>query len=225
VNTRPGIAGTRIAAASVMNVNEATIVRALSERWWVPVLRGVAAILFGLALLAAPGIGLFVLVILWGAYALVDGIAALVMAARGARTGRHRGWLVVEGIVSVAAGLVALAWPGITAIALLMVIAAWAVVTGIAEIAASFAIGGGLRHGWPLALAGVLSIVFGGLLLAFPGSGALALLWTIGAYAIVFGGMLVAFGVRLRAARGEIERAVPSPTPGPSPVVGAPSPV
>ena len=199
-----------------MNAEELSRVRALAERWWVPVVRGCVAILFGIALLASPGIGLYVLVLLWGAFALADGVINLAMAARRDRRGQARGWLVLEGVVSIAAGVVALGWPGITAFALLMVIAAWAVVTGVAELVAAFRLGRRLRHGWMLGLAGILSIVFGLLLFAFPGSGALALMWTIGAYAIVFGAVLVGFGLELRRLhRGKVQ---------PMAVTGAPTP-
>lgn len=171
----------------------------LAERWWALVVRGVAAILFGALTFALPGISLLVLLILWAAYALVDGVLNLVLAARGARAGRRWGWLLFEGIVSIAAGVVAVVWPGITAWALLMVIAAWAVVTGVAEIAVAIRLRRQLEGEWLLALGGVLSIAFGVALVAYPSAGVLAVLWMVGAYAILFGVLLIGLGWRLHA--------------------------
>lgn len=171
----------------------------LAERWWALVVRGVAAILFGALTFALPSISLLVLLILWAAYALVDGVLNLVLAARGARAGRRWGWLLFEGIVSIAAGVVAVIWPGITAWALLMVIAAWAVVTGVAEIAVAIRLRRQLHGEWLLALGGVVSIALGVFLVAYPSAGVLAVLWMVGAYAILFGVLLIGLGWRLHA--------------------------
>lgn len=193
------------------------LINSLVEHWWVPVLRGAVAILLGILLLASPKMGLFVLVVMWGTYAFLDGLFNLLMAARGPRPGERRGWLIFEGIVSVAAGVVTFAWPQITALALLMVIAAWALLTGIAEIAAAISQRKQLRHAWLLGLGGALSVAFGILLFAFPSTGALAVLWMIGVYAIVFGGSLVAFGLQLRTWRRPTEeRRVPTEAPTPA---------
>lgn len=172
-------------------------VRPLTERWWVPVVRGCAAIAFGALAVLAPEISLVALVLLWGAYALIDGIFNLAAGVRKARAGRRWGWLVFEGIVSIAVGILTFAWPGITAMVLLALIAAWAVLTGIAEIAAAIRLRRTIRGEWLLAASGVLSIVLGVLLFLFPGPGVLALLWMIAVYAFVFGILLVGFGLRL----------------------------
>lgn len=169
----------------------------LAERWWALVIRGAAAILFGILTLLFPGVSLLVLLIAWAAYALVDGVFNLVLAARGARAGRRWGWLLFEGIASIAAGVVAVVWPGITAWALLMVVAAWAVVTGIAELAIAIRLRKQIQGEWLLALGGVLSIAFGVLLVVYPGAGLLTVLWIVGTYAIVFGVLLIGLGWRL----------------------------
>jgi uncharacterized membrane protein HdeD (DUF308 family) len=171
----------------------------LAERWWALVVRGMAAILFGALAFALPGISLLALLMVWAAYALVDGALNLVLAARSAKAGRRWGWLVFEGIASIAAAVVAVLWPGITAWALLMVIAAWAVVTGIAEIAVAIRLRRQLHGEWLLALSGALSIAFGVLLMAYPAAGVLAVLWMVGAYAILFGVLLIGLGWRLHA--------------------------
>ena len=172
-------------------------VSAFTRRWWALVLRGLAAIAFGILTFVAPVISLVALVILWGAYAIVDGVFAVVLAIRGARIAPGWGWLLAEGIVGIGAGVVTFLWPGITAIALLAVIATWAVLTGIAEIVTAIRLRRQVRGEWMLAASGVLSIVFGVLLAMKPGAGALAVTWMIGGYAVAFGALLVALGVRL----------------------------
>jgi len=171
----------------------------LVRNWWVVVLRGVARILFGLTTFFAPGISLAVLVLFYGAYALVDGILALVSVIwdRGARG--HWWLLVFEGIAGIAAGVITFLWPGITAIALLYVIAAWALVTGAFEIAAAIRLRKVIDDEWLLVLSGILSIGLGILLLLYPGAGALAVVLWIGAYAFVFGTLLLILGLRLRS--------------------------
>lgn len=172
-------------------------VSALAERWWVLEIRGVAAILFGILAIVAPGTSLLALLILWGAYALVDGVFNLILAARRGRAGQSWGWLVFEGIVSIGAGVLTFAWPGMTALILLVVIAVWAVLTGIAKIATAIRIRRQVSGEWLLAVSGILSILFGVFLLLSPGAGALALVWVIGIYAIVFGALLIGLGLRL----------------------------
>ncbi len=196
-----------------MNTNTTMIggaLDALSARWWVPVIRGLAAIIFGVLALIAPSIGLLALVIMWGVYAIADGVFNLVLATRAGRAGGSWGWYLVEGLVSIAAGVVTFAYPGITALVLLFIIAAWAIVTGIAEIAAAVELRRLVSGEWMLALAGVLSIAFGVLLFAAPGAGALAVVWLIGGYAIVFGVLLVGLGVKLHRVHRETGRAFPT---------------
>jgi len=174
----------------------------LTRHWWAIALRGLAAIIFGILAFAMPGVTLAVLVLLFGAYALVDGIFNIVAAVSG-RSGQQSWWMVLlEGLVSVAAGLVTFFMPGLTALTLVYVISAWAIITGVLEIVAAIRLRKEITNEWWLALSGVLSIVFGVLVAAFPGAGALALVFWIGAYAVVFGAMLVALGFRLRRRHG-----------------------
>ncbi len=172
----------------------------LARNWWAVLLRGIAALLFGIAALIWPGLALSVLVFLFGAYAVVDGIFALASALGGGAQ-PNRGWLAFEGIISILAGIVAFVWPGITALALLYLIAAWAIVTGVVEIMSAIALRRQIEGELFLGLAGVASIIFGLLLVIFPSSGALAVIWLIGAYAIVFGLILIALALRLRGWR------------------------
>jgi uncharacterized membrane protein HdeD (DUF308 family) len=171
----------------------------LSRFWWTLVLRGVLAVGFGLAALIWPGITLRVLVWLFGFYAVVDGLLALAALLVGGRlaSGR-RGWLIVEGVVGIAAGLFTFLWPAITALVLLYLIAAWAVVTGLLELVAAVRLRRELRGEWLLALAGILSVVFGVFVAARPGEGAIAIVSVVGVFAIAFGVALLVLGARLR---------------------------
>jgi uncharacterized membrane protein HdeD (DUF308 family) len=190
--------------------NKETMMLAVYTRsWWSLVLRGIAAILFGILAFVWPAITLTALIFLWGAYALVDGVFAI---AAGVKTyGENRRWwvLLLEGILSVIAGVVAFVIPGITALVLLMLIAAWAIVTGVFEIAAAIQLRKEIKGEWLLALAGIASILFGVVLFINPGPGAIALVWLIGVYAIVFGVLLLALGFRLRSVVRSVDRRSP----------------
>ncbi|HZO14926.1 MAG TPA: HdeD family acid-resistance protein [Polyangiaceae bacterium] len=181
----------------------------VADRWWLVIIRGVAAIIFGVLTLVYPVMSLMVLVTLFGAWCLIDGVSEIVMAYRHARTGTPWGWLLFEGIVSMAAAAFALLWPDITAVALLIVIAARAVLAGIAQIVMAVRLRKHIRHEWLLGVSGIVSIAFGVLLVLFPGPGALALLWYIGGFAIVFGALLIALGLRLERWRRSTQRTVP----------------
>lgn len=178
----------------------------MARKWWAIALRGLAAVLFGLAAFVFPQITLFVLVAMFGAYALVDGIFALV-AAFSRAAGREQWWaLLAEGLTGIGIAIVAFAWPGITALTLVYLIAAWAVVTGILEIVTAARLRREIEGEWLMALGGVLSIVFGALLVIYPLAGALSVVWLIAAYAIAFGVLLIVLGFKLRG------RHVPSRT-------------
>jgi uncharacterized membrane protein HdeD (DUF308 family) len=200
-----------------MNSNIAsTALDALTDRWWVLIVRGVAAILFGILAFAAPSIGALALVIFWGVYAIANGVLDLMLAGWAGRAGARFGWYLIEGLVSIAAGVIAFAYPAMTGLVLLYVIATWAILTGIVEIGAAVELRRAISGEWLLALAGVLSIAFGVVLFAFPSSGALAVVWLIGAYAIVFGVVLIALGVRLNQLRRAGEQAFRPGTPKPA---------
>ncbi len=172
------------------------VVDQLARHWWVIGLRGLAAILFGVLAFVWPGMTLAVLVLLFGAYALVDGVLTLLAAFRGGV--QHRIVMLVEGVVSVLAGLAAFVWPGLTALVLLYIIAFWAIVTGVLEIVAAIRVRRAISNELGLVIGGVLSVVFGVVLLIAPGAGALAVIFLIGAYAVVFGIALLGLAWRLR---------------------------
>ncbi len=182
-----------------------------TRNWWAIALRGLAAVLFGLAALIWPGLTVRVLILLFGAYVLVDGIFAVIGSIRAAE--RHRRWWphLIEGVAGIVVGLIAFFLPGLTAVALLFLIAAWAIVIGIFEIIAAIQLRHVISTEWLLGLGGIASLAFAILLIARPGVGALAVVWIIGAYAITFGVILLALAFRLRG----LERAGRIGTTGP----------
>ena len=167
----------------------------LAANWWALALRGLVAVLFGLLTLFLPGITLVTLVLLFGAYALVDGVFNVIAFFRVAS---HQWALLIEGVIGIIAGVLTFAWPAITAIVLLYLIAFWAILTGILEIVAGIRLRKVITNEWLLLLMGVLSFLFGMLILFAPGAGALAIVLWIGAYALVFGIFLLALAFRLR---------------------------
>jgi uncharacterized membrane protein HdeD (DUF308 family) len=181
----------------------------LAKNWWAIALRGVAAIIFGILAAVMPGITLAVVVLLFGAYALVEGVLNVIAAVR-RRGGKWPWWaLLLEGVVSIAAGVVAFLVPGVTALALIYVIGAWAIVTGMLEIVEAVRLRRVITGEWWLAISGVLSLIFGAFLLVFPGAGAVALVLWVGIYAFIFGVLLVALALRLRRHGREVPRTIP----------------
>ena len=171
----------------------------LARNWWAVLLRGIAALIFGLLAFFWPGVTGVVLVLLFGAYAFVDGIFALVGAVRAAES--HERWIAfaVEGIIGLIIAAITFFDPLITAIALYWLIAIWAVLTGIFELVAAVQLRKMVPNEWLLILGGLASVAFGILMVVFPLAGALTVVWLIGAYAIVFGIVLIALSFRLRA--------------------------
>src|SRR2546426_8942915 len=157
----------------------------LTRNWWALALRGIFAVLLGLAAFVLPGVTLAVFVALFGAYAVVDGVLAISAGVRAAE--RHERWWspVLKGLAGIVAGVLAFVWPALTALALLYLIAGWAIVTGVLEIVAAVHLH--RVHGeWLLILNGVLSILFGLLVIVWPGAGFITLLWVIGKDSVVF---------------------------------------
>jgi uncharacterized membrane protein HdeD (DUF308 family) len=166
--------------------------------WWALALRGVIAILFGLAALLRPGIALEALILLFGAYAFVDGMFSIVGVFGGTRAGTPRWLLFVEGVVSILAGLIAFIFPGLTALALLYLIAAWAIITGGVQIGTAIRLRKEIQGEWALILGGIASVLFGLILAVLPAVGILSLVWLIGAYAVAFGVLLLITAIRVR---------------------------
>jgi uncharacterized membrane protein HdeD (DUF308 family) len=180
----------------------------LADSWWAVGLRGVLGILFGLMCLLTPGIALGAFVILFSAYMLVDGVFAIISGIKAARSGERWGLLILEGIVDIAAGVVAFLWPLITVVALTWLVAIWAIVSGALMLSAAFTLN--IDHGrWWLALGGIASIIFGVLLVIEPLVGAVVLTIWIGAYALVFGVFLLILAFQLHSRKEQRERKAP----------------
>ncbi|HKC61734.1 MAG TPA: HdeD family acid-resistance protein [Myxococcales bacterium] len=179
----------------------------LKRGWWLLILRGVCAVLFGVLAFVKPGAAGEVLVLLFGAYALVNGIFTLGLAMRAPKGMPGKGSLVVLGLLGVAAGVLTFFYPGVTALSLLWVIAFWAIFTGIFEISVAIKLRKELSNEWMIILGGVLSAVFGVLVIAMPRAGALSIVWLIGTYAILYGVMLLTAAIRLRSLLSEARSA------------------
>ena len=170
----------------------------LAKNWWALAVRGLVAVLFGLLTFLVPGITLVTLVMLFGTYALADGIFNVIASFRGAA---HHWALLIEGVAGVIAGVLTFAWPTITTLVLLYIIAYWAIFTGILEIVAGIRFRKVVANEWILLLMGAFSLLFGAYILIAPGAGALAIVVWIGTYALVFGIFLLALAFRLRGLR------------------------
>jgi uncharacterized membrane protein HdeD (DUF308 family) len=179
----------------------------ISRNWWMFALRGVAAIIFGVVAFAQPGQALQALVLVFGAYALADGIFAM-SAGIAAYPIFDRWWaMLLEGLAGVVIGMLTFFWPNITALVLVYFLAVWALITGVFEIVAAIQLRRVITGEWMLVLGGLLSILFGVLLFVFPGAGALSVVWVIGVYALVFGISEIIFAFRLQSLRREFEKA------------------
>jgi uncharacterized membrane protein HdeD (DUF308 family) len=173
--------------------------------WRLIMLRAVAALAFGLLTLMWPGLTLWVLVVMFGAYVLVDGVFTLVSVVRDQpETRAHRAWYVFDGVVGILAGVVTFAWPAITALALLFVIALWAILTGAVRLWIAIRGREVIPYAWLFGLGGVFSILFGILLVITPGAGALVITWLIGWFALVASGILFVEGWRMREIQREV---------------------
>jgi len=170
----------------------------IARSWGLIVLRGVVAILFGILAFAWPGMTLTVLALIWGSYALLDGILAAIAAFRLRDGGRPMWSLLGIGILGIAAGVFTFMRPELTVAVFLGFLAGWAIITGVLQIAAAIRFRKIIQKEWLLALSGVLSVVFGALMLARPGAGAVAVAWIIGWYAILFGVVLTMLGFRIK---------------------------
>jgi uncharacterized membrane protein HdeD (DUF308 family) len=173
------------------------MVHALAKNWWLLLLRGIAAIVFGLLAFAWPGLTLLTLILFYGAFALVDGVLAIIAAITGG-SAAPRWWLAIVGLLGLAAGLLTFLMPGLTAVVLLLFIAGWAIATGVFQIIGAIKLRKEIDNEWLLILCGVISVLFGVSMMLAPGAGALALVWVIGAYSVVIGALFVALAFRLR---------------------------
>lgn len=170
----------------------------IARKWWTIALRGACAIVFGILALVWPLLTLITLVFLFGAFALVDGIFAIIAGITSHQTNKRWWALLIGGVAGVIIGLLTFFWPGISALLLLSLIAIWAIITGVFEIVAAIQLRRLITGEWMMITGGILSIIFGLLIIILPGPGALSLVWLIGVYAIAFGISLIFLAFRLR---------------------------
>ena len=187
--------------SSVTSPEYDSFVAVLARNWWAVAIRGVLGILFGLVALFLPGATMLSLVLLFAAYVFVDGVFGIVAAVRAARQHERWGLLVLEGLINIATAVIAVVWPGITVVAFVLLVAAWALLSGAMMIWAAFRLEMVDGRGW-LVFGGIVSLIYGVLLIVAPMIGALVLTWWLGAYALVFGVSLLVLGFRLRARQG-----------------------
>jgi len=179
----------------------------LARNWWLMVLRGLCAVGLGLAALVRPNLTLVALVLLFGVYLLVDGLLAVIAGLTRSKGSRPWWLLLIEGLIGIGAGVVAVLSPGLTAIALLYLLAAWAILTGALEIVSAIRLRKDIESEGLLALSGILSITLGAVLVIWPQAGGLALVWLMGSYALAFGLLLVGLGLRLWNWQWSVRRA------------------
>ena len=174
------------------------LVAVLARNWWAIAIRGILGILFGLVALFLPGATMLSLVLLFAAYAFVDGVFGIVAAVRAARQHERWGLLVLEGLINIATAAIAVFWPGITVVVFVLLGAIWALLSGATMIWAAFQLEFADGRGW-LVFGGIVSVIYGVLLIVAPMIGVLVLTWWLGAYALVFGVSLLVLAFRLRA--------------------------
>lgn len=171
----------------------------ITRNWWAIALRGVVAIIFGILAIGWPGKTILTLVMLIGAYLLVDGIVTVIGGI--SKSGSRSGWWMVipRGAAGIIVGIMIFVWPGVSAFVLLYLFAAWEIVTGIFEIMAGFQLRRAMAGGWLMFVAGAASIIFGVVLILFPGAGALSLIFLLGGYSIAYGVLLLVLAFTLRS--------------------------
>lgn len=174
------------------------MIRLYGKYWWSFFVRGVVAILLGLAAIFMPGITLELLAVLLAAFFLADGVFSLAASVGGKKLDSRWWLLLLEGLAGIIIGIITIVWPALTVVVLVLFVGFWALVTGILEIAAAIKLRHEIRGEWLLALSGIISILFSLILFVNPGAGAVALVWIIGAYAFFFGISLVLLGLKLR---------------------------
>jgi uncharacterized membrane protein HdeD (DUF308 family) len=174
------------------------MVQSLSQNWWLVVLRGALAIVFGVLAFVWPEITILTLIVMFGVYAIVDGLVAAWTGLSRVKDSPRWWVFLLEGLISIGAGVIALIWPRLATLVLIYMIASWAVITGILEIVAAIRLRNEISNEWVLGLGGVISIALGVLLFLQPLAAGVAIIWTVAAYAVIFGVLLIILGFRLR---------------------------
>ena len=175
------------------------VVRTLHQNWWLVLLQGVLSVVLGVLALAKPGVTLSALILLWGLLALLNGVGDVFHAIGAAGSQKSWGWQLAGGLVGILAGLAILRWPGLSALFVLYLVALWAIMMGIVRLVGAIADHEALPHAWLVALAGVVSVLFGIAMFAWPNVGLLTLVYLVGFYAIVYGVITCVMAFRLHS--------------------------
>ncbi len=187
----------------------------LASKWWMFLLRGLCAILFGVVAISWPGAVLLTIALFWGVYALLDGATAVAAAVSPKGEERPSWPLLMVGVLGLLAGVLTLLWPGLTALLMLYVVAVWAVLRGVFEIAAAVRLRREIDNEWLLGLSGAASVLFGLLVMFQPDAGAAVVVWLLAGFAIAFGIFNIALAFRLKGLRDRVgEVGKPGATPG-----------
>lgn len=174
----------------------------LAKNWWLMALRGLVAVIFGVLTIVNPAASLAVLVLFFGAYAMVDGIFAIIAGASAPSGSRRWGWLIAGGILGILVGIATLFMPQVTAFVLTIWIAVWAILVGIAQIASAIRLRKEIEGEFWLILGGAVAVLFGIWALISPLAGAFAITFGIGFFAIIYGVTMIVVAFRLRGLRG-----------------------
>lgn len=180
------------------------MISTIARNWWAMLIRGILALIFGILCFFYPMSALIVLVMFFGAYALVDGIFAIAAAIGGATDGPPWWMLLLEGIFGIIVGVLTFFMPGVTALTLVYLIAGWAIVTGVLQVISAIRLRKEISGEWLLILGGVISVIFGVLIALFPGAGALTIVIWIGVYAVLMGILFIMLGLRLRSLKNRM---------------------
>jgi uncharacterized membrane protein HdeD (DUF308 family) len=180
------------------------MIETVARHWWLLLLRGILAIILGVIAISVPGVTALALALIFGAYALLDGIFAVVAALRMSKTSPRWGWLLAEGILGIIFGIVALAFPGITLLLLVFILAGWAIITGATAISTAWRVRKEIRGEWLWIAVGTLSVIFGILVAFEPAYGLLAVVYTFSFYAILTGVTFIGLALRLRSAASKL---------------------
>lgn len=174
------------------------MLKSLADHWWVVFVRGLCAVIMGILAVMLPGITLVSLLMVYGVFAIADGITAIWIGLK-ARHERRIWWeMVISGALAIFAGILVSAWPGLTAMIFVIMIGVFAIMRGVMEIVAAIQLRKVIDDEWMLILSGIISILFGGMLVAKPGEGAIAMVLLIGAFMIAIGAMTIGLALRLR---------------------------
>jgi len=174
-----------------------SLLSALSQNWWLLLLRGIFAVIFGITAFSWPGLTLAILVLMWGIYAGLDGLFSIFAAIKGG-TPAPRWWLILVGLLGLGAAAVCIKNPGVAVAVIVMIIGWTSIIRGIFEIIGAIGLRKEIEGEWWLILSGLFSILLGVVFVARPGAGALTMIWLIAAMAIVAGIAMILLSLRLR---------------------------